>query len=227
MKTLFKHVAGVLACSLLLGLVLYIWVGQAWPYYLNHRVLENNRLQTVEGIHFKADTRQVVQPIDLTKLHVGQAAWLQSPVCARLLFGSKFLKNIDQKLQLKISAGSQQWTAGPAFTHHKARLFCFPGLNLDILRKEKQAQIEMQVLDASDHLHLASIHAGPGKGLLTATVDGVASTSSIYYLLEVQPKPLPADLFRYLLVLLFSGALLYGVLLTVWPRSQQDSPQHG
>jgi hypothetical protein len=82
-------------------------------------------------------------------------------------------------------------------------------------------------LDASDHLHLASIHAGPGKGLLTATVDGIVSASSMYYLLEVQPRPLQSDLLRYLVVLLFSGALLYGVLLTVWPRGQQDSPQHG
>lgn len=212
MKRWLWNLAGWGLCSALLAGALYALNGPAFRYYLNDRILENSRLTSVEGIFFKTDTRSIVQPIDLRQLHVGRPELANSPVCLRLWMGSKFLVNIDQKLRVHLQSGTQQWTAGPAFTHHKTRLFCFNDLNVATFAALKTAQFELVVLDASDTQNLAAIHAGPGRDLLPASVNGQPLSTSIHYMIEAQPPARWADWARHLLVLLFAGAVAFLVI---------------
>lgn len=212
MKRWLWNLAGWGLCSALLAAALYALNGPAFGYYLNDRILENSRLTSVEGIFFKTDTRSIVQPIDLRQLHVGRPELANSPVCLRLWMGSKFLVNIDQKLRVHLQSGTQQWTAGPAFTHHKTRLFCFNDLNVATFAALKTAQFELDVLDATDTQNLAAIHAGPGRDLLPASVNGQPLSTSIHYMIEAQPPARWADWARHLLVLLFAGAVAFLII---------------
>ena len=212
MKRLMLITLGWALCTATLAAALWALNGQAFAYYLNDRILEHSRIQSVEGVFFKPETRSIVQPIDMRLLHVGRADLDNTPVCLRLWMGSKFLVNIDQKLRVHVRSGQQQWTAGPAFTHHKTRLFCFESLNVSIFRSLDQAEFELEVLDASDTQNLAAIHAGPGRDLLPAQVNGKTLSTSLYYMIEAQAKPQWADWARHLVVLLLSGAVAFLVI---------------
>lgn len=222
MKRWLWNLAGWGLCSALLAAALYALNGPAFRYYLNDRILENSRLTSVEGIFFKTDTRSIVQPIDLRQLHVGRPELANSPVCLRLWMGSKFLVNIDQKLRVHLQSGTQQWTAGPAFTHHKTRLFCFNDLNVATFAALKTAQFELDVLDASDTQNLAAIHAGRGTNLVQASVNGLGTDVSVYFMVEAKPSPKTADLWRYFMVVFFASWVL---LLIVKSLLSTSSPK--
>ena len=150
---------------------------------------------------------------------MGRPELANSPVCLRLWLGSKFLVDIDQKLRVNLQSGTQQWTAGPAFTHHKTRLFCFNELTVATLAALKEVQFELDVLDASDTINLAALHAGRGTNLIHATVNGASTDVSVYFMVEAKPSPGIADLWRYFIVVFFASWVFLLILKSLLQTS--------
>jgi len=136
-------------------------------------------------------------------------------VCLRLIFGSKFLRDIDQKIQVAIATDDQRWVSGPVLTQHKTRLFCFIDLPVGQFAQLTNPFIDIQVIDPSDHKLLAALHAGPGQGLMPARVNQSEVETSLYYIFEAQISATRLLWGRYLIVILLSGAILF-VMLPRW-----------
>jgi len=225
MNKLVQTIVGVGACTALLWGILYALNGSSFATYHNNRVLEHTRLNNVQGVFFTEHTQSIVQPIDLRLLHIGHPQASQSPVCLRLIFGSKFLRDIDQKIQVAVATDDQRWVSGPVLTQHKTRLFCFSGLRVEELAQLTNPFIDIQVLDPSDHKLLAALHAGPGQGLMPARVNQSEIETSLYYIIEAQIRPSFWYVFRYVIIVVISGGISYLLISGIFGARNRPTTQ--
>jgi len=210
----FRYLAGFIFTAVLLAMLGYILTPTVFSLMHNNRVIDHTQIIRVQGVAFNSNISHIEQAIDTRLLYIAKPFYKDKELCLRLWLGTDKLLNPLQIVDVNIKSDQRIWSAVTALNHQRTWLFCFKGLRLQDIQTAVNSSFEISVKNP-DMIHLlGGIHGGFSKKTLKpAKVNGDHVEQSLQYVLEVNAGPTPLDLFRYLMVLLFSSAILYSVIL--------------